>query len=104
MGMSLFELCFTGERGDLGSILSLEPDILTEFLRVMEGNGSSMDFFSLLSENELPLVDLRLARPPSLTDYSCWDFLMLSLGKKDLGSSSYLKDFFLVCWDNNKGT
>ena len=27
---------------------------------------------------------------------------MLSLGRKDLGSSSSLNGFFLVCFDNNK--
>ncbi len=104
IGISLFELCFTGVSGDFGSIFSLEAGILTEFLRVIEGVGSSMDFLSLLCENELPLVDLILAKTPSFADYSCWDFLILSLGKKDLGRSSYLKGFFFVCYNNNKGT
>jgi hypothetical protein len=87
-----------GDDGDLGSMLSLEDGSLIEFLRVIEGNGSSMDLRSLFSENELPRVDLRLAKPCSCDWSSCCDFLMLSLGRKDLGSSSSLKDFFLVCY------
>ncbi len=63
--MSFFEPVFIGVWGDFGSRNSLETGCFIEGLRLIEANGSSIDFLSLLREKEFPLVDLRLPKPLS---------------------------------------